>query len=256
MERINRQSLGGTDYRTYSLSGKERTVVLLAGAALLAVIGYIFYQSWAVVIMLALLAIKAPGFREKQLIRSRQRQLNLQFKQALLSLASLLGAGKSVETAFKEATADLLLLYPDPDTFIIQELDRINMRLEAGDTIENALLDLCERSGSDDIRNFTDVFIICKRTGGNLIQVIRRTSLIIHDKLEIEQEIAVMLSQKKFESRALTVAPVVIIALLAWSSPDYMAPLYSGWGSLLMTVCLLVLTACYRLSQKIVDVKV
>jgi len=43
----------------------------------------------------------------------RKSELNLQFKDLLYSISASLTAGKSVETAFKEALNDLCILYPD-----------------------------------------------------------------------------------------------------------------------------------------------
>ncbi|WP_248925599.1 type II secretion system F family protein [Paenibacillus hamazuiensis] len=245
-----------TDYRVYKMTAKEKVVSMLLAGALLACIGTVFYKSAVMALLIALLGILYPAMRAKQLAAKRRQLLNMQFKQALSGISSAIGAGKSVETAFLEAVDDLKLLYPDPNTFIIRELELINRKIEIGGTIEAALLDFSARSGSDDIRNFTDVFVTCKRTGGNLIHVIRRTASIIHEKLEIEQEIAVMMSQKKFESRLLTFAPLVVVGLLAYSSPDYMAPLYNGIGYVVMSVCLLVLFGCYKMTERIMDIKV
>ncbi|MNR58056.1 hypothetical protein D3C85_1789660 [compost metagenome] len=65
-----------------------------------------------------------------------------------------------------------------------------------------------------------------------------------------------MIAQKRFESRVLVVAPIVIVAVLAFSSPEYMEPLYKGSGILIMSICLLLLGACFVLTQKIMNIKV
>lgn len=149
-------------------------------------------------------------------------------------------------------------MYPDPNTEIIQEFEIINRRIENGETIENAILDFSIRSDMEDIQNFADVFITCKRTGGNLVEVIRRTSDIISEKIDIQQEVAVMIASKKFESRILSVAPVGMILLLKYSAEDYLAPMYdwSSGGPLIMTVCLGILVFSYWYGQRIMDIKV
>ncbi len=174
------------------------------------------------------------------------------------SLSSSLVAGRSIENAFIEVTNDLYLLYPDPDTHIIKEFELINRRLENRETIEYALTDFSQRAGVDDITSFTDVFVTCKRTGGDLVEVIRRTSTLISQKLEVEQEISVMISQKKFESNAISMAPIIIVAILSYSASDYMTPLYrwSDLGPIVMTICLLIIGFSFWISQKIMDIKV
>jgi tight adherence protein B len=127
--------------------------------------------------------------------------------------------------------------------------------MENGEPVERAIADFSERSGIEEIAQFADVFVICKRTGGDLVEVIRRTANMIGDKLEMEQEIAVLVAQKRFEAKALSLIPFALVAFLAWSSPDYMAPLYGLAGNLLMTGALAVLAFCYWLSQSIMNIK-
>lgn len=149
------------------------------------------------------------------------------------------------------------MIYPDSNTYIILEFKIINHRLENGEPIENSLLAFSERAGLDDIENFTDVFITCKRTGGDLVEVIRKTSNTISNKIETKQEIAVLIAQKKLEANILSIAPFIIIALISISSPDYMQPLYQpGIGPVIMTVSLIILSTSYLIAKKIMDIKV
>jgi tight adherence protein B len=244
-------------YNIYEMTSAETTLSLIFSMGSLGVVGFIFYQHIAAAALLSLAGLYYPKIRKKELIIKRKTLLQLQFKQALASLSSALGAGKSVETAFQEALIDLRLLYPDPRALIVKELETIQRRIENGETIEMALKDLSERSQLDDIQQFTEVFTTCKRTGGNLVHVIRRTASIIQEKLDIQQEISVMISQKRFESRVLAFAPVIVIAVLSFSSPDYMEPMYQSLsGYLIMTAALLVLLGCFAITKLIMNIKV
>ncbi|NOU96934.1 pilus assembly protein TadB [Paenibacillus sp. LMG 31456] len=236
-------------------SGQILISVIAAGSCL-GIVGYVFYKHIIGALLLSLVGLYYPVIRRKELIRKRKNQLQLQFKQALASISSSLGAGKSVETAFQEALLDLRLLYPDPRTLIVKELETINRRILNGETIENTLKDLSDRSNLEDIQQFTEVFMTCKRTGGNLVHVIRRTASIIQEKLDIQQDIQVMMSQKRFESKVLAFAPLIVIGVLSFSSPDYMEPMYQGAGYLIMTVSLLILIGCFAVTKMIMNIKV
>jgi tight adherence protein B len=236
-------------------SGQIMISAIAAGGCL-GMIGFIFYKHIIGALLLSLGGIYYPVIHRKDLIRKRKLQLQLQFKQALASISSALGAGKSVESAFQEALLDLRLLYPDSRALIIKELETINRRIENGETIENALKDLSDRSGIDDIQQFTEVFMTCKRTGGNLVHVIRRTAAIIQEKLDIQQDIQVLMAQKRFESKVLAFAPILVIAVLSFSSPDYMEPMYRGTGYLIMTAALLLLISCFAVTKMIMNIKV
>lgn len=243
-------------YNMYQMSVREKMIYSVIAMGVLGLVGYLFYKNPVVALVLALSGLYYPVIRKKELIRKQKVQLQLQFKQALSSISSALGAGKSVESAFQEALVDVKMLYPDPNTFIIRELETIQRRIENGGTIESALKDWGERSGLEDLQQFTEVFMTCKRTGGNLVHVIRRTASIIQEKLDIQQDIQVMMAQKRFESKVLTFAPLVVIAVLSISSPDYMEPVYQGAGVLIMTLALIVLVGCYALTKIIMNIKV
>ncbi|MGI6434915.1 MAG: type II secretion system F family protein [Syntrophomonadaceae bacterium] len=245
------------DYSVYVMQPREKCMYILLAALVLFTVGYIFYQNIIISLLVALVAFWYPKLRSRELLLKRQDQLSLQFKQALSSLSSSLSAGKSVENAFKEVADDLRLLYTDPRTYIIQEFAAINNKIDNGVQIEEALADFGRRSGLEDISNFVDVFVICKRTGGNLAEVIRRTSGIIGDKLQVQQDIKVLLAQKRFEAKAMMVAPIAMVAMMSWSSPDYMGPLFiPGKGTVIMTVSLIVMGVAFWGLNKIMDIRV
>lgn len=244
------------DYNEYRLTWGQKVSAIFCGVASMAGIALVFYKNPLIAGLFALTGFYYPVMRRKAIIAKRKAQLKQQFKQMLASLASSIGAGRSIESSFTEALNDLRLLYPDSGTIIVRELELIIRRLQNGETVEACLLDFARRAHIDEIGQFADVFGICKRTGGSLVQVVRRTAVIIQEKLDIEQDIQVTLAQKKFESKVLTVAPVILMAALAWMTPDYMEPLYQGGGLLIMTGALGILFGCFALAQKIMNIKV
>lgn len=261
IEAIKKRTIGGEnliDYGTYTLSVPEKIKYSLIAAAIIFAVGLIFYDNYIVAAVLACLGMIYPRFKRKDLIKKRKDELSLQFKESISSLASSLAAGQSIENAFREVLKDLKLLYPDSETYIVKEFNLINRRVENGEIIERAIDDFAKRSDVDDIRNFSDVFITCKRTGGDLVEVIKRTADIITDKIEIQQDIKVLVSQKKFESKIMAVAPLGITFFLKVSSPDFVAPLYQfgTMGPVVMTVALICIICGLLISMKIMDIKV
>lgn len=244
------------DYSTYSLSSGQRICCLLAGAVLFFGIGHLFYNQVFMAVVLTAGCLIVPKFWRKHLLDRRRGTLNLHFKQALYSISSSLSAGKSVENAFRDAVQDLLLLDPGGRSDMIFELRLIVSRLEYGEPIEVALRDFAGRAAMDDITNFADVFTTCKRTGGDLVEVVRRTSGVIGEKLDIQQEIAVMVSQKRFESKALLAAPFLLVLFMNVTAPDYMEPMHSGAGLVISTLALAALGGCFWWITKMMDIKV
>ncbi|WP_227011531.1 type II secretion system F family protein [Paenibacillus lutimineralis] len=250
------QSSQLTDYRSYVLSSRQKLSAWLIGGVGLFLIGYIFFHSWLISLVPACGAAFAPKYWSGYLLRKRRETLGLHFKQALYSLSSSLAAGRSVENGFREAIEDLQLLYPGNSSDMIIELGIICTRMEYGQPIEEALLDFSERAGQEDISNFADVFTVCKRSGGDLVEVIRRTSTIISEKLEISQEIGVMIAQKRFEAKAMSAAPIFFLVFMEFSSPDYMLPMHNGIGLVISFFALIIFALCFWLMLKIMDIRV
>ncbi len=244
------------DYSTYDLGRLERLMCVAAGGVLCAGIGYLFYHQWLAAVLLSLGGLLVPRFWKSHMLQRRRTALNLHFKQALYSLSSSLSAGRSVENGFREAIQDLRMLDPGAENDLITELTIISARMEYGEPIEDALHDFSRRAGLEDITNFADVFTTCKRTGGDLVEVVRRTSSIIGEKLDIQQEIAVLVAQKKFESKALLAAPILMLVFMNLTSGDYMKPMFSGMGMIISTFALLGLAGCLLWIIKIMNIRI
>lgn len=246
----------GTVYTAYNLSTTEYALCFAVGGLVCFCIGYLFYHSLAAGLLLSFAAFGVPGRYRQMRVHKQMNELRLQFKQGLHALVTSLTAGRSIENSFAAAAADLGFLYNHPQTFIVVEFQRISRRMANGETIESALADFCRRSGLEELTQFLDVFVTAKRTGGNMAEVMRRTSQMIGDKMEIQQEISVQLAQRRFESRILGAAPLGVIGLLYWSSPDYMEPLYgNAAGAAIMTAGLAVMLLCWWLTGKLMEMK-
>ena len=261
IQAIRKRTIGGNaliDYATYELSFAERMKYsVLAGSVLFGIV-YLFYDSFILSMLVAAFGVLYPRQKKKSLKEKRKDELLLQFKEAISALSSSLAAGQSIENAFRDALKDLKLLYPNDEAHIIKEFNLINRRIENGETVERAINDFAKRSDVEDINNFSNVFITCKRTGGDLVNVIKQTSDILSDKIEIQQDIKVLVSQKKFESKIMAVAPIGIILMLRVSSPDFVAPLFDFGtaGPVVMTVALSFIVLSLFISQKIMDIHV
>jgi tight adherence protein B len=101
------------------------------------------------------------------------------------------------------------------------------------------------------------VFLTSKRSGVNLVEVVRNAANIINDKIEIQQDIDTILSQRKFEQKILNAIPLIIILFLYTTSPDYIEPVYSTLqGRVTMIAVLIMLSVSFAISKKIAEIKV
>ncbi|SFF16437.1 tight adherence protein B [Paenibacillus algorifonticola] len=238
------------------LSYREFALATFIGYAAVFAALYTVYHSLLVCLIAAGLGLCTPRYYKALLIARRKERLKLQFKEALYSLTSCLAAGRSVENAFIATLDDLKLLYPDPRTELLLEFQIVKHRLEHAEPLEQALRSLAARSHVEDIVQFVDVFAACKRSGGDLVEVMKRTSQTIGEKLEIQQDIMVLLAQKRFEARIMMAIPFIFLGFLNLMAPDYMAPLYGGMGYLLLTIGLGALLICFWFIHTIMSIRV
>lgn len=245
------------DYNAYRMTVKEYLINTGIALAVLAGLTYVFYRSLWVWMLIAPLALFFPRYRKRQLIDRQKNELLLQFKEALYVISAALTAGKSVEMAFRSALQDLRILYIDPETPIVKELEIIIRKMELNGTIEDALRSFATRAHLEDVSSFTDVFVTCKRRGGNMVEVIKNTSGTVADKIRTREEIETLITEKKFEQKVLNAMPIVMIFILKSSSPEFMEPVYTtAMGRFGMTIAVALFIMAYMASEKIMRIEV
>ncbi|MCL2060646.1 MAG: pilus assembly protein TadB [Oscillospiraceae bacterium] len=245
------------NYNEYRMSRAE--LLLSAAAAMLAVFfaTYVFYRSIALCAVISPLGLFYLPYRRKRQIAKRREALKQQFRDMLYSLSSSLMAGKTMESALREVRGDLEVIYPDPETAIIREVDIILRRTLLNETVDAALYDLAERSGIEDIESFCDVLSTCRKMGGNLVEIVKNTTNILGDKMEIKNEIDVLLAQRRFEKKVLNIMPVALILVLSLTAKDYIEPVFSTLvGKLVMSVSIALIALSWLISEKIMNIDV
>lgn len=244
------------NYDIYSFTIQEYLRFIIEGLLVVLILGYLFYQSIIGVIILSPLIILYLRKKRTELKEKRKWQLNIEFRDGISSLSAALSAGYSAEHAFAEAIKDLKRMYPK-GAMIIKEFTYLVNSIQMNITVEKALADFGERSGIEDIKNFAEVFYTAKRTGGDLINIIKSTSNLISDKLEVKREIMSMIAAKKFEATIMKMVPLGILCYLSLTSPGFLDPLYHNiFGILIMTFLLGVYLYTYQVINKIIDIKV
>jgi len=236
---------------------KERLKYYLVCAPGLAFTGWLFFNNPVIALALALVSIPLEKYWRKSREENRRKELSLQFKDMLFSLSSSFQSGRHMEEAIDEARKNMLEIYPK-ETPINIELDLMVKRMSSGgESAREVLFDFARRSGSEDARNFADVYYTCLTTGGDLVGVVNRTAEVILEKMAIRREIDTLMAQKKYEAKLLTAVPFMILLYLRFSSPGYLEQLYTtAAGLLIMAASLAALAVSFFWSGKIMDIKI
>ncbi len=222
----------------------------------MAVLAYLFYESVIAFFVLIPLGVWYFLRWEAECIRKKQREFQEQFKEAVQAVAVSLRVGYSVENAVKEAKKDLSLLYKE-DTAIQREFTVMVRQIYLQVPMEQIMEEWAERMRQEDVRNFVNVFVMAKKSGGNILEIIRSSTEQIREKLEVWEEIQTMLTARKYEFKVMSVIPFGMIAYMKASFPEFMGILYGNvLGIGVMSICLAVYSGAYLLGERIVNIEV
>lgn len=107
------------------------------------------------------------------------------------------------------------------------------------------------------IISFAEVFLTAKRSGGDLLLIISNTASCIRQKHETLQEIETCLSGKVMEQNIMSLVPVLILAYVKISSPEFLDGMYGNLtGTAVMTACFIVYVIAYLWGRRIVRIEV
>ncbi|MBQ7767029.1 MAG: type II secretion system F family protein [Lachnospiraceae bacterium] len=225
-------------YDIYSFNQKEKVFLSIVWIGISGVLAYFFYRSWIIWGVIVLFFPFFVKWQRKVAVKRRKWELTLAFREAVVMVAANLQAGNSVENAFRRTYGDLKNLLGE-EADMTKEFLLIGRGLDNNLILEKLLLDLGVRSGVEDIMDFADIFAVAKRSGGNLREIITDTAEVISEKIEMKRSLRILISEKQFEQKIMSVIPFFILIYIGFTSPGYFDSLYhtlSGMG--IMTACL------------------
>lgn len=244
------------DYRIYEFSRKEKAVSFFEGMALDALLAWLFYDSF--VWMLPGIAVIVFFFREKKRVmaRSRMRRMRQQLREFLNAMIAALQTGRSVENAFIQAVKDSGQ-YFGKDTELLLEMKRICAAIMVSEPLDKLLMELAHRAHMEELEYFSEVFAVGKRSGGNLISIMKYTARMLRERMEAEDEIATVIARKRMEFYMMSVIPMVMVIYLRICAAGLVGRLYGNVpGMLVMTICLGVYGGCYVYGQRLLETEV
>ena len=242
-------------YDEYHLTPKEYLQHALKALAADALFSYVFYRSLPVFLVFLPAVLFYPFYIKKDLIPLRKRKLLLQFREGLSVLSGSLSAGYSLENAFAESLRELQLLFGS-DALIVREFEQIAHLISMNVPAERAMDDFAARSGVEEIRNFARILRIAKRSGGELVSIMRHSCDTIGDKIQVKEEILTMTASRRFEQNIMNIAPLLVVVYIDFTNPGFFSVMYTtAVGRTVMTVCLAAYLFSIRLSMKILSIE-
>lgn len=245
------------DYSVYELSNKERILYFSVGYLCICAVIYLFYHSVVLALASGVLVYFIIPYIKEYLVKKRLDALNVQFKDLLYSLSASIAAGRQMEEALVEAEENLSIIYKVSDP-IMCELKHMRISiLENKESDKPLLQDFAARSGSEDINDFVVAYVTCRNMGGDLEKMIGDATDILTEKMTIDRDIKVLISQKKTEGMIISLMPIIMLLGLNVLSYSYISVLYESMaGRLIMTGALIVMCYGMIMMNKIMKIRI
>ena len=181
---------------------------------------------------------------------ARHEKFTLQLPDALDYLARSMRAGNPFLASLRTAAEELPV--PTGTEFGIT-FDEINYGLE----LEDALSNLSERSGSEEMRFFITAVLIQKTTGGNLADVLNRIAAVMRLRAITYRDIRILAAEMKYSANVLIMLPFFVAAALSVLNPTYLPVLFEHTiGLILIGLQLLFMLLGYIVIQRMINFRI
>jgi len=195
----------------------------VATMVLLGLLAYVIFNA-LLALMATILGFFLPMLLIKHLRKRRIRNFNAQLVDALQGMSNAFKAGltfqQSVEFIAKDA--------PNP---LGQEFTLYVREVKLGVSLDQALLNMAARVGSDDLDLVAVSTNIARQLGGNMSEMFETLSNTIRERFRLEGKIAAMTAQGKLQGWIVAAMPIVLGIVLNYQRPDLMQPLLNSyWG--------------------------
>jgi tight adherence protein C len=127
------------------------------------------FDNLPLVVCVTALGFFVPRFALKRMIRDRQRRIRIALPDALDLTVICVEAGLALDQAMMRVGMDLHHAHPD----LSDEFHFVNLEMRAGKPRAEALRNLVDRTGVDDIRSLVGTLIQTDRFGTSVAQALR-----------------------------------------------------------------------------------
>jgi tight adherence protein B len=137
------------------------------------------------------------------------------------------------------------------------EFRAVHKEQSLGLPIRDAMMGLVDRVPLDDMRFLATAILLQKESGGNLVQILDKTSAVIRERARLRGQLRIYTAQGRITGWILCAAPFIIFGLINLINHDYEKTLFSDPFGLKMVYFGLGLMVVGILAiRKIIDIKV
>jgi tight adherence protein B len=180
----------------------------------------------------------------------RRRRFETLLPEAVDLMARGLRAGHSI-------AAVLEMVGNEIDDPVGAEFRAFSKEQALGLPIREAMINLVERMPVDDMRFLATAILLQKESGGNLAQILDKTTAVIRERARLRGQLRIYTAQGRITGWILCAAPFLMFGLISVVNHNYEKPLFTTPLGLKMVYGGLVMMILGVLAiRKIIDVKV
>jgi tight adherence protein B len=233
---------------SWSVSGLLAASLALAGAGY--GIGYYELQGAALALIPSIVFALAPLLLLRFRKARRLREFNRHLPEAIDLMSRALRAGHSLTAAIEIVSEEC----PEP---VRSEFREVYRQQNFGLPARDALVQLAQRMPLPELGFVVTAMLLQRETGGNLVEVLDRTTAVIRERLRIQGEIRIYTAQGRLTGWILSLLPVAMFFLLSLANRGYTRVLLEDpTGRKLVYTGLGLMVLGGLAIRKIVDVKV
>jgi len=184
--------------------------------------GYLVYFRTGVLFLSIIVGLVTGGIPLFYVFKKREARMN-KFEQGLPEALELIVSALRVGHSLNAAMGLVSRECPEPvgGEFRLA-FDEMNYGLE----LKSALDNLVTRVPLQDVKIVCTAILIQRESGGNLAEVLEKTSTVIRERFRLKRQVLTHTAQGRLTGWILTLLPVVLGLLLYMVNPDLMSNLW------------------------------
>lgn len=228
---------------------RQMLVLNIASMCLLGILGYIVFNP-ILCVGLTIFGFFLPMLLVKYYRKRRIKKFNVQLVDALQAMANAFKAGLTFPQAIEHVAREAL-----PP--LSQEFGLFVKEVKLGVPLEEALINMGKRVGSDDLELVVVSTNIARQLGGNMAEMFETISMVIRERFRLEGKIDALTSQGKLQGWIVASMPAVLGMVLNSMRPDLMEPMMNHmFGYILVTVIAIMEVLGILIIRRIVNIDI
>jgi len=206
------------------------------------------------VFALGILMAAVGAFAPLMVLRFKKSRRIAKFNDALLDAIDLMSRALRAGHSMSSSIEVIAQQSPQP---LSSEFEACFQQQKFGIPFRESMLAMGERIPSDDLHFFITAVLVQKETGGDLTDILDRTTRLIRERIRIKGEIKTHTAQGRLTGWILALMPIGMLLMMNVITPGYSDLLFHNWmGQRLLIAGAVLILIGGLIIRKIVDIKV